>query len=218
MIIYKLIVFLSILVSIFLIVYLNSDNKGLRRLWISFRTTIVIAGSLTSLSSEIAEATQLSGSNSQIVNERLVSNQEFNWLEQNDRQVILVRIDGNPIIAPTKGSGASAPAPKNFPVPPSSGARPNPPLFGVKPKPYQYRMPPNLVNQGFGEAGNPNRDGGGNGYPEFDDSCPDPDLQKSEPSQNNDNLNDNPESKDLSLHPTNQKEEEEEEKTFSFRS
>jgi hypothetical protein len=96
----KFVIFLSSLGSIFLIVYHNSDNKGLRRVRISFRTAIIIASSLASLSSKGAEATEFSVRNSQVVHERLVSNQEFNSLEENDRQVILVKIDGNPIAAP----------------------------------------------------------------------------------------------------------------------
>jgi hypothetical protein len=56
----KFLIFLSVLGSIFLIVYHNSDNKGLRRLRISFRIAIVIAASLASSSSKGPEATEFS--------------------------------------------------------------------------------------------------------------------------------------------------------------
>jgi hypothetical protein len=157
----KFLIFLSILGSIFLIVYRNSDNKGLRRLWISFRIAIVIAASLASLSSKGAEATESSVSNSQVVHERLVSNQEFNSLEENDRQVILVKTDGNPITPPTRGSG-----PSNFPIALRS-------VTGINP----YRTVPKLVDQGLGVGGNP---AGAGGNAEFNDNCP---VLKKEQSQ-----------------------------------
>lgn len=168
----KFIIFLSILGSIFLIVYRNSDNKGLRKLWISFKITIVIAASLASLSSEGAEATVL-----QVVHERLVSNQEFNSLEENDRQVILVKTDGNPITPPTRGSG-----PSNFPIAPPSGSRPSRSVTGINP----YRTAPKLVDQRLGAGGNPAGAGGGGGNAEFDDNCPVPKKEQSQKSKTSD--------------------------------
>lgn len=167
----KFILFFSILISIFIIVFRNSENKGLRKSWISFRIAIVIAASLASLSYERAEAV----SNSQVVRERLVSNQEFNLFEENDRQVILVKSDGNPVIPPTRRS-----KPSNFPITPP---RPSRPVSGVNP----YRIPPKVVNQGPGGAANP---GGGGGGAEFDSNdgndnfCP---LPKKEQLQTSDN-------------------------------
>lgn len=91
----KFIIFLSILDIIFIIVYRNSDNKGLRKLWIFFKIAIVIAAGLASLSSEGVEKTEPFVSNSEVVHEKLVSNQEFNCLEENDRQLILVKTHGD---------------------------------------------------------------------------------------------------------------------------
>jgi hypothetical protein len=141
----KFVIFLSSLASIFILVYRNSDNKGLRRLRISFRTAIVIASSLASLSSKGAEATEFSVSNSQVVHERLVSNQEFNSLEENDRQVILVKTDGNLITPPTR---LTSPTRKAWispsPFPPRSGT-------GINP----YRTPSKFVDQRLGARRNP---------------------------------------------------------------
>jgi hypothetical protein len=168
----KFVTFVSILGSSFIIVYRNSDNKGLRRLRISFRTA-VIAASLASLSSKGPEATEFYVSNSQVVHERLVSNQEFNWLEENDRQVIMVKTDGNPITPPTRGSG-----PSNLPT---RGAWINPSPFprrsgtGINP----YRTTPKLVNQGLGPGGNPAAPAGND---EFNDKSPVPKKEQSKTS------------------------------------
>jgi hypothetical protein len=54
---------------------------------------ILLAGSLASLNYESGEATEPSVSNSPVVHERLLLNQEFNSLE--DRKVIFVKIGGN---------------------------------------------------------------------------------------------------------------------------
>ena len=39
----------------------------------------------------------------QEVHERVISNREFNSLEENDRQVILAKAEGNPVTPPTIG-------------------------------------------------------------------------------------------------------------------
>jgi hypothetical protein len=165
----KFLIFLSSLASIFILVYRNSDNKGLRRLRISFRTAIVIAASLASLSYKGAEATEFSVSNSQVVHERLVSNQEFNSLEENDRQVILVKADGNPIIHPTR---VTSPTRKAWispsPFPPRSGT-------GIN----RYRAAPKLVDQGLGARRNP---AGAGGNAEFTDKTNSP-VPKKEQSE-----------------------------------
>jgi hypothetical protein len=136
---------------------------------ISFRTAIVIASSLASLSSKGAEATEFSVSNSQVVHERLVSNQEFNSLEENDRQVILVKTDGNPITPPTR---LTSPTRKAWispsPFPPRSGT-------GINP----YRTPSKFVDQRLGARRNP---AGAGGNAEFTDKTNSP-VPKKEQSQ-----------------------------------
>lgn len=47
--------------------------------------------------------------------EIVLSNQEFHSLNDNDRQVILAKAEGNPITPPTNRG------PSNFPTPPSGG-------------------------------------------------------------------------------------------------
>ena len=86
------------------------------------------------------------------------SNQEFNLLDQDDQQVILVKSDGNPLTPPTRGSG-----PSNLPTSGTAGRR----MPHVNP----YRMPSKVVNQGLGAAANPAGAGGGGENPEFDHTC-----------------------------------------------
>ena len=94
------------------------------------------------------------------------SNEEFNLLDQNDRQVILVKSESNPSPLPTRGS-----TPSNFPTP---GRKPSRPVPGVNP----YRTAPKIVDNGLGLGANPAGPGGGGGNAEFDDTCPAPQKQK----------------------------------------
>jgi hypothetical protein len=116
---------------------------------VSFRMAIVIAGSLASLNYESGKATEPSVTNSPVVHERLLLNQEFNSLE--DRKVIVVKIGGNSNTPPIPRS-----RPNNFPI-----ARPRP--IYVNP----YRTAPKLVNRRLGAermntAGANSGGGGGN--------------------------------------------------------
>lgn len=129
---------------------------------ISFRIAIVIAAGLASLSYEGVEETEPFVSNSQVVHKRLVSNQEFNSLEENDRQVILVKTHGDSITPPTRGSG-----PSNFPT---FGSRPSRSVTGINP--YPTAPAPKLVDQKLGAGRNPAGAGGGGGNAEFDDNWP----------------------------------------------
>jgi hypothetical protein len=52
----------------------------------------------------------------QEVSERLIDDREFYSLEENDRQVILAKAEGNPITPPTNRG------PSNFPTPPSGSS------------------------------------------------------------------------------------------------
>jgi uncharacterized protein YpmB len=71
----RYLIFLSILSGIFFVIYLQSDQKGFRRWWISFKITVIIAASLAGLVSESAET------------------QEFNLYDTTDQQVIIVGRD-----------------------------------------------------------------------------------------------------------------------------
>jgi hypothetical protein len=59
----KYIIFLSVLGGIFLIVYRNSDSKGLRRYWISFKMAVFIALILAGLIPSSTEAVEPYGTN-----------------------------------------------------------------------------------------------------------------------------------------------------------
>ena len=88
----------------------------------------------------------------QEVSERLIDDREFYSLEENDRQVILAKTEGNPRTPPTNRG------PSNFPTPPSVG-RPSRSVYVPK-----HRSAPKVVDQGL--------DGGNEGgAPEFDDQC-----------------------------------------------
>jgi hypothetical protein len=95
----------------------------------------------------------------QEVSERLIDDREFYSLEENDRQVILAKAEGNPITPPTNRG------PSNFPTPPSGG-RPSRPVYVPK-----HRIAPKIVDPGLGAGANPAGAGGGGENPEFDDQC-----------------------------------------------
>ena len=84
----KFLSFLSILGGIFLVIYRQSDSKGLIRWWKSFKVAVVIAGILAGLISNSTAIEPHLPNNSPSI-EKVLSNQEFNLLEENDRQVSL---------------------------------------------------------------------------------------------------------------------------------
>jgi hypothetical protein len=104
----------------------------------------------------------------QEVSERLLDEREFYSLEENDRQVILAKAEGNPITPPTNRG------PSNFPTPPSGGR----PVYVP-----EYRIAPKIVDPGLGAGANPAGAGYGGENPEFDDQCPVPKNQLSQESK-----------------------------------
>jgi hypothetical protein len=124
-----------------------------------------MAAILAGLIPTSTEAIKPSVNNNQVYHERLLSEQEFNSFEDNDRQVILAKTgDSAPSVPTSTGRGQ----PSNFPTPPSAG-RPSRPVPGVNP----YRVAPK-----FGGGGNPAGAGGNGGGAEFDDQCPAPKKKK----------------------------------------
>jgi hypothetical protein len=166
--IFKYIVFISILSSIFFVIYRQSDKKGFRRWWTSFKTAIIFSAIAASLSPVNPEAIEPPGNNNQVYQERLLLDQEFNSFEDNDQKVILVKAEGNPITPPTNRG------PSNFPTP-SWGGRP---VYVPKP-----RIAPKIVDPGLGAGANPAGAGGGGENPEFDDQSPVPKTQESQESK-----------------------------------
>jgi len=65
---------------------------------------------------ESAEAIEPYVTNNQPSIERVLSNEEFNLLDEDDRQMIRVKTEGNPVTLPTRPTG-----PTNFPTPPCTG-------------------------------------------------------------------------------------------------
>ena len=57
---------------------------GFRRWWISFKTAVIIATGAAGLISVNKEAMEPPGNNNQVYQERLLSDQEFNLLEDNN--------------------------------------------------------------------------------------------------------------------------------------
>jgi len=114
-----------------------------------------------------------------VVQERIIDDQEFYALEENDQQVCLAKAEGNGS-NPSGGVHGFSPNPKRpRPVTPPSGGRPNRPVYVPN-----YRTPPIGVDQGFGAGANP---AGGGGAAEFDDQCPAPKKkQQSQKSDRND--------------------------------
>jgi len=105
----------------------------------------------------------------QASHERLIDDREFNRLDQNNRQVILAKADGNPITPPTNRR------PSNFPSGTTGGRR--------APHVNPYRTPPKLVDQGLGAVANPAGAGTEGGGAEFDDQCPVPKKEQSQESK-----------------------------------
>jgi len=110
-----------------------------------------------------------------VVQERVIDNREFNSLEKNDREVILVKSgdSGSPSNVPSN-IGRQGQGPTNFPTPPSGG-RPSRPVYVPK-----YRTAPKIVDQGLGAGANPAGagGGGGGGAAEFDNNSPVPKKRK----------------------------------------
>lgn len=87
-----------------------------------------------------------------VVQERIIDNQEFCWLEDNDQQVILVKTgDSGPSVPTSPGRRQ----PSNFPTSPTGG-RPSRPVYVPK-----YRPAPKVVpGPGLGAGANPAGVGG----------------------------------------------------------
>ena len=170
--IFRYLIFISILSGIFFVIYQQSDEKGLRKLWTSFKIAIYIAAVLAGLIPANIEAIEPPGNNTQVYQERFLSEQEFNSFEDNNGQVLLAKADGNPV-TPSTNCG-----PSNFPTPPAGG-KPSRPVYVPK-----YRTAPKVVpGPGLGAGANPAGAGGNGGAAEFDDQCPVPENQKSQESK-----------------------------------
>jgi hypothetical protein len=148
--IFKYIVFISILSGIFFVIYRQSDEKGLRKLWISFKKAVLVATIVASL--------LIQKQSNQVYQERLLSEQEFNSFEDNNGQVLLAKADGNPV-TPSTNRG-----PSNFPTPPSGGRRSRP-VYVPK-----YRVAPKTVDQGLGAGANLAGTRGEGGSSELDEN------------------------------------------------
>ena len=159
----RYLIFLSILSSIFFVIYRQSDQKGFRRWLISFKAAVLFAASAAGLIPLNTEAIESPGNNNQVYQERLLS----------DQKVILVKTgDSSPSVPTSPGRGQ----PSNFPTPPAGG-RPSRPVYVPK-----YRTAPKVVPE-LSAGANPAGAGGGDGAAEFDDKCPAPKKQQSQKSK-----------------------------------
>ena len=162
--IFRYLIFLSILCSIFFVIYQKCDEKGFRRWRTSFKTAIIFSAIAAGLIPVNIKAIEPTGNNNQVYQERLLSDQEFNLFEDNHQKVILVKTgDSSPSVPTSPGRGQ----PNPFPTPPAGG-RPSRPVYVPK-----YRTAPKVVDQGLGAAANPAGAGGGNGGG-TDSECPAP--------------------------------------------
>ena len=111
----------------------------------------------------------------EVVQKRVIYDQWFCSLEDNDQQVILAKTgDSGPSVPTSPGRGY----PSNFPTPPAGG-RPSRPVYIPK-----YRTAPKVVpGPGLGAGANPAGAGGGGGAAEFDDQCSVPENKKSQESK-----------------------------------
>ena len=164
--IFGYLIFLSILSGIFVLIYRQSDEKGFRRWWISFKIAVLTAAIAAGLIPLNTEAIESLGNNNQVYQERLLS----------DQKVSLVKTgDSSPSVPTSPGRGQ----PSNFPTPPAGG-RPSRPVYVPK-----YRTAPKVVpGPGLGAGANPAGGGGGDGAAEFDDDqCPAPNKEQSKESK-----------------------------------
>jgi hypothetical protein len=100
---------------------------------------------------------------------------EFNLLEENDQQVILVGRDSSGTSSNVPSNiGRWGESPSNFPTPPSGG-RPNRPVYVPN-----YRTAPKVVDPGLGAAANP----AGGGATEFDENNLSSKKEQSQESKN----------------------------------
>jgi hypothetical protein len=94
----KYIIFLSILSSVFLVIYRQSDEKGFRRLWVSIQMSILIAATLAGLIPYNAEATYSTNATQPVVIERIVETPRggFKPDPSQERVVLVSRIKEDP--------------------------------------------------------------------------------------------------------------------------
>ena len=169
----KYLIFLSILSGIFFVIYRQSDEKGFRRWWISFKIAVLIAASAAGLIPANTEAMKPPGNNNQVYQERIMDDQEFYALEENNQQVCLAKAEGKGS-NPAGGVHGFSTNPKR----PRPVTRPNRPVDVPK-----YRTAPKVDDQGLGAGANPAGAGGGGGAAEFDDQCSVPENKKSQESK-----------------------------------
>lgn len=177
---FRYLIFLSILSSLFFVIYRQSDQKAFRRWRTSFKTAAIIAAGLIPVNKEAMEPP---GNHNQVYQERLLSKQEF--MEDNDQQLILVKNNSSsPIVRPGLANGFSSKPRVNRPAG-ASGLKP------VRANPVRgFSTPRGLITgqpvtgaqrqrMRLDGAGNPTGAGGG---ASSDDQCPVSKEQKSQES------------------------------------
>jgi len=168
----RYLIFLSILSSLFFVIYQQSDQKGFRRWLISFKAAVLFAASAAGLIPLNTEAIEPHVSNNSPSIERTLSNQELDSLDDPNSQAILVKTGDSTPSVPTSPGRAQ---PNNFPTGSTGGRR--------TPHVNPYRTPPRVVDQGLGAGANPAGAGGGGEAAEFDDQCPVPKKEQSQESK-----------------------------------
>ena len=138
--------------------------------------TIVLSLSLLFGKTRLSSFQSLSPNfDNEVVQERIIDDQEFCSLEDNDQRVILVKTGDSATSVPTStGRGQ----PSDFPTP-SAGGRPNRPVYVA-----EYSTAPKVV-PGLGAGGNPGNGGDGYGNNGQEDECPIPkeDIEQSSQGQ-----------------------------------
>ena len=150
-------IFLSILSGIFFVIYRQSDEKGFRRWWISFKIAVLIAASAAGLITNPVEAIEPDTTDNSTRIERVISNQELGSLDDSNSRVVLVKTPGQ--------GGHRAPYFNSF--------RP-------ADKPINQQL------GGAANPAGPGGGGGEGSTVEFDDQCPAPQKQQSKTSNSKD--------------------------------
>lgn len=150
----KLIIFFSSLGSTFIIIYRQSNDRGLIRLWRSFKIAILACAIWSGLIPTKIEAIEFNAFNNSTHIERLASNHDLNSSNESNLQITLVKASDTPSSVPTPIRRQ----PNNFPTGKIGGRIPSSNL---------YRTPPKLSNRQ-----NPAGANNGNEPGQFDDEHP----------------------------------------------
>jgi hypothetical protein len=97
----KDIIFFSILIGVFFVIYRQSDKKIFYRLWMSLKKPALIAAILAGLINNPVKAIESDVPNKSTSIESVLSNQELDSLDDTNSRVVLIKTGDSSSSAPT---------------------------------------------------------------------------------------------------------------------